>query len=31
MVTIEKGWNAVVGVIWNSIEAATGIALPTAE
>jgi len=27
MVTIEKVWNAVVGVIWKSIEAATGIGL----
>lgn len=31
MVTIEKVWNAVVGVIWKSIEAVTGLALPTAE
>ncbi len=31
MVTIEKVWNAVVGVIWKSIEAATGLALPIAE
>ena len=31
MVTIEKVWNAVVGVIWKSFEAATGIALPIAE
>ena len=30
MVTIEKVWNAVVGVIWKTIAAATGIALPTA-
>ena len=29
MVTIEKVWNAVVGVLWKSIEAVTGIALPT--
>ena len=29
MVTIEKVWNAVVGVIWKSIEAVTGIALPS--
>ncbi len=28
MVTIEKVWNAIVGVIWKAIEAATGIALP---
>lgn len=25
MVTIEKVWNAVVGVLWEAIEAATGI------
>ncbi len=29
MVTTEKVWNAMVGVIWKAIEAATGIALPT--
>lgn len=29
MVTIEKVWNAVVGVIWKAIASATGIALPT--
>ena len=29
MVTIEKVLNAVVGVIWKSIEAVTGIALPS--
>jgi len=29
MVTIEKVWNAVVGVIWKAIEGATGMALPT--
>ena len=29
MVTIEKIWNAVVGVIWKSIEAVTGIGLPS--
>lgn len=28
MVTIEKVWNAIVGVIWKAIETATGIALP---
>ena len=28
MVTIEKVWNAVVGVIWKAIETATGVALP---
>lgn len=28
IVTIEKVWNAIVGVIWKSIETATGIALP---
>lgn len=31
MVTIEKVWNAVVGVIAKCIEAATGVALPSAE
>ena len=31
MVTIEKVWNAVVGVIWKTIESATGITLPTPE
>jgi len=31
MVTIEKVWNAVVGVIWKTIATATGIALPTVE
>lgn len=25
MVTIEKVWNAIVGVLWKAIEAATGI------
>lgn len=30
MVTIEKVWNAVIGVLWRSIEAATGLALPSA-
>ena len=29
MVTIEKIWNAVVSVIWKSIEAVTGIGLPS--
>ena len=28
MVTIEKVWNAIVGVIWKAIETATGITLP---
>lgn len=28
-VMIEKAWNAIVGVIWKAIEAATGVALPT--
>ncbi len=27
MVTIEKVWNAVVGVLWGAIEGATGITL----
>lgn len=27
-VTIEKIWNAVVGVVWGAIGTATGIALP---
>ncbi len=33
MVTIEKVWNAVVGVLWKSIESATGIGLtpPSAD
>jgi hypothetical protein len=31
MVTIEKVWNAIVGVIWRAINAATGIGLPVAE
>jgi hypothetical protein len=30
MVTIEKVWNAVVGVIWKAIESATGLVIPTA-
>ena len=29
LVTIEKVWNAIVGVIWKAISSATGIALPT--
>jgi hypothetical protein len=28
MVTIEKVWNAIVGVIWKAIETSTGITLP---
>jgi hypothetical protein len=28
MVTIEKIWNAIVGVIWKAIETSTGIVLP---
>jgi len=28
LVTIEKVWNAVVGVIWKAISTATGLALP---
>lgn len=28
-VTIEKVWNAIVAVLWQAIEAATGIMLPT--
>lgn len=31
MVTIEKVWNAVVGVIWKAIESVTGLSLPAAE
>ncbi|NIW84998.1 MAG: hypothetical protein GWN09_00055 [Gammaproteobacteria bacterium] len=31
MVTVEKVWNAVVGVIWKAIGAAAGIALPTPQ
>jgi hypothetical protein len=27
MVTIEKVWNAIVGVLWGAIETATGIGL----
>jgi hypothetical protein len=30
MVTIEKVWNAVVGVIWKAIDAATGIGVSAA-
>ncbi|MBN0988626.1 hypothetical protein SAMN03080615_03479 [Amphritea atlantica] len=29
MVTIEKVWNAVVGVLWNAIGSATGLDLST--
>ena len=28
MVTIEKTWNAIVGVLWKAISAATNIVLP---
>lgn len=28
MVTVEKVWNAVVGVIWKAIASATGLVLP---
>jgi hypothetical protein len=28
MVTVEKVWNAVVGVIWSAISKATGLVLP---
>ena len=31
MVTVEKVWNALVGVLWKAIGAATGIALPVAR
>ncbi|WP_404395953.1 hypothetical protein [Pseudoalteromonas phenolica] len=31
MVTIEKVWNALVGVIWKAIEAATGLNLTGSE
>jgi hypothetical protein len=31
MVTIEKVWNAIVGVIRKAIATATGIALPTPD
>ncbi len=27
MVTIEKVWNAIVGVLWNAISAATGLVI----
>ncbi|GAA5445093.1 hypothetical protein Misp06_03286 [Microbulbifer sp. NBRC 101763] len=30
-VTIEKVWNAVVGIIWSAIEACTGISLKIAS
>ena len=30
MVTIEKVWNAVIGVLWKAIEGVTGFAIPTA-
>ena len=29
MVTIEKVWNSIVGVLWNAISKAAGITLPT--
>jgi hypothetical protein len=29
--TVEKVWNAIVGVVWRAIEAATGIKLPDLE
>ncbi|MCB1910078.1 MAG: hypothetical protein KDH15_22165 [Rhodocyclaceae bacterium] len=28
MVTIEKVWNAIVGVLWNAISDAAGVVLP---
>lgn len=28
LVTVEKVWNAVVGVLWKAISTATGIAIP---
>jgi len=28
MITIEKIWNAVVGVIWDALDKATGLKLP---
>lgn len=28
LVTIEKVWNAIVGVLWKAINSATGLALP---
>ncbi|WKD51464.1 hypothetical protein [Microbulbifer spongiae] len=30
-VTIEKVWNAIVGVLWSAIEACTGISLKVAN
>lgn len=30
MVTIEKVWNAVIGVIWKAIEGVTGLVIPIA-
>lgn len=30
MVTIEKVWNALVGVIWKAIEGVTGLVIPIA-
>ncbi|WP_444946405.1 hypothetical protein ACJJIP_05980 [Microbulbifer sp. VTAC004] len=30
-VTIEKVWNAVIGIIWSAIEACTGISLKIAS
>lgn len=30
-VTIEKVWNAIIGVIWSAIEACTGISLKVAS
>jgi len=30
-VTIEKVWNAVVGVLWKAIETGTGLVLPTPD
>jgi hypothetical protein len=29
MVTVEKVWNAIVGVLWNAISKAAGVVLPT--
>ena len=31
MVTIEKVWNAIVGVIWKAIESATGLNISGSE
>lgn len=28
LVTVEKVWNAIVGVLWKAISTATGLALP---